>query len=129
VMTSPTIINKWTTIPMPTDQEWKQALLDDADTKHGINSIKKGEPVVPDRLLHRSYYRFWEIGLKDIEHDILYLWAVPKSTTMRQLRRRVAPWGLRRTILSAYQSSGFAGHVEVYNTYWRIATRFWWPML
>jgi hypothetical protein len=114
---------------MPTDQEWKQALLDDADTEHVINSMKKAESVIPDRLLHRSYYRLWEKGLMDIENDILYLTEVPKLTTVRQLRRKFVPRGLRRTIFSAYHSSAFAGHVGVYTTYWRMATRFWWPTM
>jgi Integrase zinc binding domain len=59
----------------------------------------------------------------------LYQWEEPRATKIRQLQRRVVPKGLRRHIIVAYQATPLAGHVGIYETYWRIVTQYWWPSL
>ncbi len=123
------VINRWTTLPMPTIQEWKDQSAVDPDISYMISKIKaKAIPQVT-KLQNREYYRMWAKGHLEVEDDILCQWEHPKATKMRQLRRRVVPVGLRQVVYTAYHASPLAGHVGFYKTFWRIAARYYWPTM
>jgi hypothetical protein len=121
------VINRWTTILMPTAQEWKDQLANDPDILHQIRKIKAKEPVVHARLQNKGYYVQWGKKLLEVEEDVLYQWEHPKATIIRQLCRRGVPVALRQLVYTAYHASPLAGHVGFYKTYWRIAARYFWP--
>jgi hypothetical protein len=121
------VINHWTTLPVPTDLEWKEATLTDPDTNKVLKAIENGAPLNHGLLSHKGYYTEWAQGKIEAAEGILYQWEEPKLTKIRQLKRRIVPIALQPHICAAYHSTPLAGHVGLYKTYWRIATRYWWP--
>ena len=120
-------VNRWTTIPTPTQDEWNQALQDDPDTRLLITTLKTGLPLDKAKLLNKRYYDEYIKGKLDVEKDTLYQYEEPKVTKIRQLRRRVVPKSMRTLITTAYHATPLAGHSGLYKTHFRIAARYFWP--
>jgi len=125
------VLNRWTTIPIPTDETWREEFRLDPDTAYMIQQIVNEHKVKYATLSegNKSYFKQWTEGKLEVENGLLYQWEEPRATKIRQLRRRVVPKGLRRHIIVAYHATPLAGHVGIYKTYWRIVTRYWWPSL
>jgi hypothetical protein len=97
VVASPEVINEWTTLPMPTNEHWKQALMIDHDIAHVITRMEQQLPPLYAALINKSYYSQWSKGKFEVEDGILFQWEQPKGANIRQLRRRVVPESLRLT--------------------------------
>jgi Integrase zinc binding domain len=126
------VLNRWTTIPIPTDDTWREEFASDPDMAYMMQQIAREHKVKYAALLegNKSYFKQWTDGKLEVENGILYQWEEPaRATKIRQLQRRVVPKGLRRHIIVAYHATPLAGHVGIYKTYWRIVTRYWWPSL
>ena len=123
------VINRWTTFPLPSLEQWQEASKTDPDISHVIEHIKTKRKVILASLLNKRYYLLWSKGQFEVEDDVLYQLEHPKAAVIRQLRRRVVPISLRQVIYTAYHASPMAGHVGFYKTYWRIAARYYWPSM
>jgi hypothetical protein len=123
------VINRWTTIPMPSEKDWRDATKEDSDTNYIYEMLDNGNRLNYGRLENKRYYKEWTEGKLEVEAGILYQWEEPKATKIRQLRRKVVPTKLRQTIFVTFHATPMAGHVGLYKTYWRIVARFWWPGL
>jgi hypothetical protein len=62
VVASPEVINEWTTLPMPTNEHWKQALMLDQDIAHVITRMEQQLPPLYAALISKSYYSQWSKG-------------------------------------------------------------------
>ncbi len=125
------VINRWTTIPMPTENTWRDEYTKDEDTRYAIEHLTKGTDMKYASFTegNKSYFKQWTERKLEVSNGILYHWEEPRATKIRQLRRQVVPKGLRRTVIVAYHATPLAGHVGIYKTYRRIVTRYWWPSL
>jgi Integrase zinc binding domain len=123
------VINRWTTIPCPTIDEWKDESSKDPDVSYLMERIEAKKTVALAKLSNKEYYRVWAKNQLEVEDGVLYQWEYPKVARIRQLRRRVVPIGLRQAIYTAYHATPLAGHVGFYKTYWRIAARYYWPSM
>jgi Integrase zinc binding domain len=123
------VINRWTTIPCPTIEEWKDESSKDPDVAYLIERISGKKLVALAKLSAKEYYRVCAKNQLEVEDGILYQWEYPKMARLRQLRRRVVPIGLRQAIYTAYHATPLAGHVGFYKTYWRIDARYYWPSM
>jgi hypothetical protein len=121
------VINRWTTLPVPTEDVWQVATQKDGDLKLVAEALKDETELDRAKLGKKQYHTEWKEGRLEYENGIIYQLEVPKATKIRQLRRRIVPTTLRATILAAYHATPLAGHTGVYKTYWRIAARYWWP--
>jgi hypothetical protein len=121
------VINRWTTLPLPTTETWIRVTGQDPDLRIITRAMK--EKTTPLKAVFScKKYHDEPIGQRIIlEEGILYQLEQPKATRIRQLQRKIVPLSLRATILAAYHATPLAGHTGVYKTYWRIAARFWWP--
>jgi hypothetical protein len=121
------IVNRWTTLPIPTTQTWKEATNQDPDLTLIKAALEANHDLSKSRLDNKAYHKEWTEGKLELKEGVLYQLEVPKATRIRQLQRRVVPRSLRPTILAAYHATPLAGHTGFYKTYWRIAARYWWP--
>ena len=123
------VINRWTTFPLPTKEEWKEAIKADEDVAYLVDCIRNKKKVVLNKLRCRRYYQDWAKGQLLVEDDLLLQLEHPKGVRIRQLKRRVVPKGMRQLVYTAYHASPMAGHVGFFKTYWRIAARYYWPTM
>jgi hypothetical protein len=64
------VINQSTTIPMPTEMEWKEQSLLDLDLAYLIQKIKANEVVSYITLLdNKGYYKQWMVSKLEVEND------------------------------------------------------------
>ena len=65
----------------------------------------------------------------EAEDGLVYRYETQRRARVRQIRTRVVPMTLRSIVISALHVSPMSGHTGYYKTYYRVATRFWWPSL
>jgi hypothetical protein len=111
------VINRWTTIPMPSENDWKEATNADPDTKYIYETIINGNRLNYGRLDNKRYYEECAEGKLEAENWVLYHWEEPKAKRLRQLRRKVVPLKLRQIVFVAYHATPLAGHMGIYKTY------------
>jgi hypothetical protein len=121
------VINRWTTLPVPTEETWRAATAADPDLKYIMASLENQTDLQRAPLTNKKYHDEWREGKLEQENGMMYQLELPKATRIRQLRQKVVPHTLRPTIMAAYHATPLAGHTGLYKTYWRIAARFWWP--
>jgi hypothetical protein len=121
------IINRWTTLPLPTTETWRNAT--DQDHDQWLIKVALTHDQVPIRaeFINKKYHSKLTSKRMILKEGVIYQLEQPKVTRIRQLQRKVVSTTLRATILAAYDATPLAGHTGVYKTYWRIAARFWWP--
>ena len=124
-----TMLDRWTTIPLPTHKRWAEATENDPDLRMLRQVLQDGGNLERHRLVNKRYHDLWDKGQFETEEGLIYHTGEPRLTQVRQLRRRVVPKALRQIVLTAYHATPLAGHAGVYRTYWRIAARYWWPRM
>ncbi|CAJ1965609.1 unnamed protein product [Cylindrotheca closterium] len=103
-------INPFTTLPIPTGEDWREKCNGDPDISHIIKAIRNNKKVDRSKLTNPTYASELNRGKLEIENGILvYQFKEPKLAPMRQLRRAVVPPRLRATIIAAYHASPMAG--------------------
>jgi hypothetical protein len=121
------VIDRWTTLPVPTKEMWQAATTADQDLSLVLTSLQNETALQRAPLTKKKYHDEWKDGKLEHKNGTVYQLEVPKATRIWQLRRRVVPINLRPTIMAAYHATPLAGHTGLYKTYWQIAARFWWP--
>ena len=124
-----TMIDRWTTIPLPTQRKWAEATNEDRDLHTVWEALTNGTILERHKLICKVYYDAWDKGKLEEEEGIIYHMGEPRLTQIRQLRRRVVPKKLRQIVITAYHATPLAGHSGFFRTYWRIAARYWWPRM
>ena len=120
-------INQATTIPEPSLQTWKNATNSDHDLALIKTALEYNTVLAKEMLNDKRYHKEWMEGRLEHEDGLIFQFEEPKLRRIRQLRRQVVPRSFRHIIIAAYHSTPIAGHVSMYKTYLRIATRFYWP--
>jgi hypothetical protein len=119
------VINRWTTLPEPTKEQWQDTTETDHDLKRIKTALETNQPLEKAPLHDKKYFDDWTKGKLELEDSVIYQYEEPKATQIRQLRRRVVPKRLRNVIITAYHATPLAGHTGVFKTYWRIAARYY----
>ena len=130
VMVNEGHINKTTILPLPTEEEWRQATSEDHDLgyiKKILSSLEE-IPIDPKELRNKCYVKTFQQGRLDIENVLISYYDTLHTDRVRQLRPRVAPVKFRRVVMSASHVSTLSGKIHEQRTLFRILTRFWWPM-
>src|SRR5210317_831761 len=129
-------INKFTTLPVPTGEQWKEHCKLDPDISLIIKTLSSPQPKEPEedthkldraKLTNQNFWRELKQGKLETSDGILYQFEEPKNRPIRQLKRAVVPTKLRQTIITAYHATPLSGHVGYHKTLYRITARFWWP--
>lgn len=120
-------INRWTTYPTPSRQQWQAAQQEDPDLHQMAEALRSHKELPKGKLDDKRWYKGWEEDLYVLDEGLVHKWERPKGTRVRQVLRRTVPRSLRRAIIAAYHATPMAGHVGLAKTYWRIAVRFHWP--
>jgi hypothetical protein len=61
-------INKWTTLPLPTIQQWQVAVTHDHDLKQVAKALKTQTPLVKHKLLEKE----WQANQLKEENGLVY---------------------------------------------------------
>ena len=122
-------LNRWTTIPVPSEKAWTDAVAKDKDLQYLSDCVNSKK--VPNKadLLNKGYHQPFLDGKLALEGGLWYHYEEPKRARVRQLRTRVVPPMLRQMVFSACHASPMSGHTGTHKTFWRIAVRFWWPQM
>jgi hypothetical protein len=128
-MQAAVVLNQATTIPLPTDEDWRQAVAADHDLSRIAQALQDGplNSLTKAELVEKAYFEEWKQERLVVDDGIVYRYEVRNRASIRQLRTRVVPPPLRRTIIVACHASPMAGHSGVTRTMYRVITRFWWP--
>ena len=122
------VINRWTTLPLPTTDTWIKAIKQEPDLKLIKSALQNKTIPLKTLFTNKKYHNELTSQRLCLENGMIYqLEEQPMATRIRQLQRKVVPSTLQPTILAAYHATSLAGHTGVYKTYWHIAARFWWP--
>jgi hypothetical protein len=124
-------VNEWTTYPLPTTASWQAATQDDPDTKLTLQWAQQGSL---DTIEKKAFFTYtWQREMNanrlESENGILNCYKTSRLASIRQLRTRVVPRGLIPTLLAACHLSPMPGHMDRNKTYYRVATRYWWPRM
>ena len=122
-------INRWTTIPLPSEKAWKEASAADEDLQLLKEAMDTNTRPDKNKLQEKSYFHNYMEGKLAWEDGEWFHYEEPKKARVRQLRTRVVPSTMRQVIFSACHVSPMSGHMGIHKTFWRIAVRFWWPKM
>jgi hypothetical protein len=122
-------INQTMTIPLPTSAQWKSSTAEDPELAVliPILSLPREEQTLNRHTIGAQYHEAWADDRLELENGIIYYYERPKRARMKQIRSKVVPKTLRRTIINACHSSPMSGHTGIHKTYYRVITRYWWP--
>ena len=121
------VMDEVTTIPLPSDGEWKVATEEDPDLHQVTLALQRREPVPLASVADKTYARVVAANLLELDDGIVYYYEHSKASRVRQLRSKVVPPKFRRVALAACHVSPFAGHSGITKTMYRLRARFWWP--
>ena len=74
------VVNRWTTLPEPTLEQWKTATESDHDLKLIMTALKNDKPLNKAELRDKRWYNEWKEGKLETENDIIYQYKQPKVT-------------------------------------------------
>ena len=82
------VLNPTTTIPLPTDEDWRQAIQDDHDLSRIVQAIKDGPigSLTKAELVEKAYFEEWKQERLMVEDGIVYRYKVRNQASIRQLR-------------------------------------------
>jgi hypothetical protein len=82
------VLNRWTTIPIPTDDTWQEEFASDPDTAYMMQQISSEHKVKYAALSKGNksyfkhwteYFKHWTDGKLEVENGILYQWEEPRA--------------------------------------------------
>jgi hypothetical protein len=80
------VMNRWTTLPEPTTEDWTNAITTDHDLARIKAKLKTGTPLLKEASLHeKRYYDEWNKDKLELDDGIIYQYKEPKATKIRQL--------------------------------------------
>lgn len=117
------------TIPLPTTATWQDATQQDHDLTRVVEALRTN--TIPPKATFREKEYHTELVHNRLEHEhgIVFRHETNPRKSVRHLRTRVVPPPLRQAIFAALHTSPMAGHTGFTKTYWKIATRYFWPTM
>jgi hypothetical protein len=117
-MQAAVVLNQATIIPLPTDEDWRQAVAKEHDLSQIVQALKDGplNSLTKAELVEKAYFEEWKQERLVVDDGIVYRYGVCNRAIIRQLRTHVVPPPLRRTIIVACHASPKAGHSGVTRT-------------
>ena len=124
-------INKTTTVPLPNEEDWRQATSEDRDIGYikRILSIPEETPIDPKELIKKGYAKPFQKGRLELDNGLIYYYYTMHTVRVRQLSLRVVHIKFRQVIMSACHVSTVAVHRHEKITLFRILARFGWTMV
>jgi hypothetical protein len=116
-------------IPLPTDDQWRRATLEDHDLSLILAATNNNLQQLTPAPSNLEYSAAFKSGRIEVSNGIVYYYEKSKVSLLRQLRTKVVPCSLRAVVIIACHSSPFAGHSGITRTLFRVQTRYWWPGL
>jgi hypothetical protein len=117
-------------LPLPTAEQWKDATSNDPDLRLILDAaVANAPPLQKSKLKEKGYFDAWKNGQLEVEDGMVFHYEEPFRARRHQLRTKVVPPSLRRTVDVACHVSPMAGHSGIQRTQYRLATQFWWPTL
>jgi len=115
------------TLPLPTQDQWIHATLNDPDLARVTKVLVHNFPILAADFICNTYVE--ELKQRRLTHENGTIFRYEHSTASqaRQLRTKVVPAQLRRTIVAALHVFPLAGHSGISRTLFRVLARFWWP--
>ena len=119
-------INKTTTLPLLTEEEWSQATSDD----HNIGYFKRILSIIEEttidtkELIKKGSVHFFNQGRLKLDNGLIYYYDTPRTYMVRQLIIIVLPVKFRLVLMLACHVSPLAGHSHDQRTIFRIVARF-----
>lgn len=124
------VLDAATMLPLPTLEQWKDATAQDPDLRLILDAeAPNAPPLQKSKLKEKGYFDAWKNGRLEVEDGLIFHYEEPFKARHRQLRTKVVPLTLCRTVVTACHASPMAGHSGIHRTHHRLATRFWWPTL
>ena len=122
-------LNQVTTLPVPSMEDWKQAIQFDADLSKVVSRMEANQDINRRDVVEKKYFDEWKQNRLEVEDGMLFRYEASKRASLRQIRTKVVPRTLRQKVFAALHPSPMAGHSGYEKTYWRIAARHWWPSM
>ena len=124
-------INKTTTLPLTTKEEWRKSTSEDHDLWHieRILSSPEETPINNKEFINKGYVKNFQKGRLDMDNGLIYYYETPHTARVRQPRLRVVPVKFRRVVMSSCHVSPLSGNSHEQRTLFRILACFWWPMV
>ena len=130
-MANPVQLDCRVVIPLPTEDQWKDAMASNLDLQLIVQWMSASEPKIGCQALlkEKGYWNPFINGRLEVEGGLVYHYEEPCWARIHQLRTRVVPPSLRGVVIAACHALPFAGHSGRCRTYYQVVTRFWWPMV
>ena len=85
------ILDPATTIPLPTEDDWRAAIQADPDTRCVYRALRYNAPLHHGQLTNKIYYELYHTNHFDLHNGILYFYEEPHRARAHHLRTRVVP--------------------------------------
>ena len=123
-------INKTTAIPLPTNEEWRQAISEDHDIGYiqRILSIPDKTPIDSKELRKNGCVKPFQKGHLELGNGSISYYDTLLADRVRKLRLRVVPVKFRQVVMSECHVSPLSGNSYDQETLFIVLARFWWPM-
>ena len=105
-------INKTTTLPPPTEEEWMQATSEDNDLgciKRILSSLEE-TPIDPKEFRKKGYVKPFKQGRLELYNILISYYDTPHTSRVRQLSLRVLPIKFRQVVMSVCHIYPLSGH-------------------
>jgi hypothetical protein len=81
------ILNPTTTIPLPKDNDWKQAIQEDHDLSRIVQAIKDRPlgSLTKAEVVDKAYFEEWKQEALMVEDSIVYRYKIRNRASIRQL--------------------------------------------
>ena len=124
-------INKTKTLPLPIEEEWRQATSEDHDLRYIKKTLFSPEetPIDPKYLRNKGYVKHSQQGRLDLDNVLIFYCDNPLTARVRQIRLRVVPVKFSILEMAACHIYPLSGHRHEQRTLYRILEWFWWPMV
>jgi hypothetical protein len=116
-------------LALPDIATWKDATALDPDMSRLVKILKGEEGYSKLEWNERSYMKEYENNRLEEQDGLIYRYEASVRRSLRQIRALLVPPSLRSVVTAACHSTPMAGHMDEHKTLWRIASRFWWPMM
>ena len=91
-------LNRWTTIPLPSEKKWRDQTEKDEDLQLLKHALENETPLYKQILKEQGYHQPFKEGKLIYEDGSWFHYEKPKRARVRQLRTRVVPRTLRQAI-------------------------------
>ena len=111
-----------TILPLPTQDQWREATARDPDLKILAKALDSGGLLPVAEIRDKGYALPFKKGQLEKADGLIFRFDEPRRARVWQLQTRVVPPTLRQVVTAACHSSPFAGHSGENKTLQRVIT-------